>query len=333
MIKTSIMTTDTKTAKSIESKIISCRNTCLYLRISNKESGESGAIIKDKMHPSDKIFEKHPHFIMLPGSRLAGEREHILEFVRGSSACETLRSLIDEELKNPITASNHNSDVKIPTFIFEETENDKFAYRANRDLSPKSIIKDEMDYHSRIKTKREKDKERSSCDLAHIETILHYIKNDKSKLTKITRVPQGRVTVPNKTPKENIFKNRVNAARANHTWLDVSNCKDSGAGIVSKDDITKDAFTFPNYPDLDRCFFTFKRDTGKTSPHKNVKNVGAAYCLKNYLDNDPNQISRSMEQCIAEIGSMVKTIKAKRERSLPTSLRRDDVPSIGMSAL
>ena len=110
---------------------------------------------------------------------------------------------------------------------------------------------------------------------------------------------------------------RIENCRNDRTWLNVSDCKSSGAGIHVTQDKSSNSYTFGDIKELDRCYFVFKRDTGITSPYRNAKNVGAAHCLKYFFDNHPGYNSHSMGECIEKIKNMVKTQDAIKMRKLP----------------
>lgn len=300
--------------KNLEGGVLSCVKSCQFNHVTSKQSGESGYVVHNKIKFSTKTFENSPDLWVLPSSRFAGTREALYGFLKSANAGSALAELLTKELQNPMTAANAMSDAEVQSYVCDEQENGTFSFLPTKKTTFKDIFEGELAFLKSDKKSREDKKEEASCDLLLLPELIHYIKHEQHKLNKIPIIKNHRVNKSADKPKENLFLKRAESAANNKRWLDVTNCKEHGSNIVDSEDKPTHAYVFTGYPELSRCFFKIKRDRGVTSPHKNLKNVGPAYCLKNYLDNSPRFPSKTMPECIVEVGRIVKEANATRER-------------------
>lgn len=305
---------DSKPQRSFTTKVEDARRTSRFMRIVTKECGEQGFLIKDKVHLTTKTFESHPDYVLLPATRLIGKISNIRAFVSSQTMSQELRTVIEEELSNPITAENFNTDrtFRINDLEFHP-ESDKVTVKSSWTESCNSFVNAEIANSARLKQDKG-DKGDKVVSLDNLPMILLYLKKDDSHLIKTKRILPSKIVVAEpKAPKENLFIKKLREAKSRGNWLNVSNFTEKGTGVATVPDKPVNAFTFDGYPDLDRCFWTPKRDNRPTSPTKNIKHVGPTNCLKHYIDHMPNIPNRTREECLREVHALVSIQSRSRD--------------------
>ena len=113
--------TDRKTKiSSFEHKVMTCLGVSSYLQISDKESGESGFIVKGRLNLSSRTFDNHPEYLVLPSSRLIGKKRHLEGFLRDLDASEEYKSVVRREISDPLSVDNYKSPTAMVQLLYHK---------------------------------------------------------------------------------------------------------------------------------------------------------------------------------------------------------------------
>lgn len=294
------------TVKSFEKKAAYCASTKQFIRIVPKKSGEDGYLSDGRMTLSSKTFENNSDYIFLLSARLAGTEAHIREFLSNESSVlsEKYVELVELDLKQALTKDNYKSESVVQEYQLVTTGTPSFHKSIKSQFN--QVYERELSY---LKDQKKKKVVTEFSDLTwtDLAAIIYNIKNvprsieitDKPAMSKLPTAKPPKVLV------NKLIEKNSKAAEAGK-WLDVSKCLSDGAGIIAHNDKSDGAYVFIGYPHLSRFFFTLKKDVGMTSPHKGRKNMGPAYCLHYYHSHTPGSHPKSLEECVDEVGDMIK---------------------------
>lgn len=293
------------TSKSFEKKVLHCVDARTYVRVVEKKS-EEGYLSDSRMSLSSKTFENHPSYVFLVSARLCGERKHIHEFIQleDKNLSESYKTLVSRDLEQAMTKDNYNSDSLIQEYQLSVVGANPTIITTSR-TPYESVFTRETLFHKDQKKKRaENENEKLGWD--HLSGIVNLLINDPhsvkitDKIAPLKTVNRQPAKVVNKLAEKN-----AKAAEAGK-WYDVSKCVENCTGMVSHNDRPDGVYTFLGYPELSRIFFNVKRDNTLSSPHKGVKNIGPAYCLKYYHEHCPTSSPKSFEACLEEVAELVR---------------------------
>lgn len=292
-------------SKSFEKKVLHCVDARTYVRIVEKKS-EEGYLSDGRPSLSSKTFENHPNYIFLVSARLCGERKHIHEFVQieDKNLSESYKTLVARDLEQAMTKDNYNSDSLVQEYELSVVGSNPTIITTSR-TPYSSVFTRETLFHKDQKKKRAEN-ENAKLGWSDLTNILNLLVNDPHSI-KITDKIAPTKTVSKQPPKvvNKLAEKNAKAFEAGK-WYDVSKCADNCIGMLSLNDRPDGVYTFLGYPELSRLFFTVKRDNTLSSPHKGVKNIGPAYCLKYYHEHCPGSTPKSFEACLEEVADLVR---------------------------
>ena len=318
------MTTHKTTLKTLETKSMECAAAVSFLRIKKKNSGEQGFLMEDRFSLTRMSFKNNPSLAIMPSARIGGDLDVLKSFVVSkevASIAPAMKDIIDKDMAQLITAETYTTDTPVAinylTVVAQDKEKIYTFNSAQTSVSMKEFVEDEVKHNKEDHEKKLQASKDNMLGIEYLDRILHILRNEPKKLNKHNKEVKVKV-LASASAKNNSLAKRACEARTDGKWLDATNCTEGGANVAKHSDRPAKVFTFTGYDELERCFFTLKKDTGITSPHKNIKNVGPSYFLKKYLENHTNYQAKTMQECIDEIGAMVKRQIAQRKNVPPT---------------
>lgn len=284
--------------KTIEEKVTNCASNVQFLKVAHKESGE-GFLAEEKVMLSEKTFTNNHDFVILYSCRIIGTRANIEGYLNDSKTVisSTLKSLMDLDLSQCITKDNYELDEPVNVYNFTK-EKGEYIFIKNGTSTKSTLFSNEVKRNRAEKQKKRETDLMKRIPLSDIGAALYILKNEPHKIDKIpissrSKTIGGAVVAP----KRNILMERVDDAKTKDTWLDISNCKESGSGVVTCNDKPKSAFSVQDIPELSRCFYTPKKDTNPQSPTRGMKNVGVVNFLYYFFKNHPGYEEKSKASC------------------------------------
>jgi len=297
--------------KPLEQKLMECAEHGQFLRVTRKGSEIS---YDEKVRLTSKTFINSPNFVVLFSCRLVGTIEDLMTLrTSKSDISRELKELVDVDLLQKMDSSNYKSSDNIEIYDFRQNADASFGYTKVKTTTFDSLFMAELEQNKTIKDEKKIEKGTRMFDLNRLVFAVYLLKENQG-VSKMPIPSKVKISKEDGKPKENALVVRVRELAEKNLWMDVSHCKDNGSGVHGNvRSLPPNAYTFPEVPELSRCFFVPTRDTNPKSPTRGMSNVGVVNFLVYYFGASHTQTTKTRAECVSYFNSSFQKQKMKHD--------------------